>query len=310
MLVRRGIGALFVVCLLAACGTAEAEGEPRLDVPEPMAEVSQGSETASSADTAPMDAPSQGAGLVGDPSDRELEILAMADAESADDFLLALPGSSGLRADAAADLIADGGQSVGTPQRGRVRNAIPLPPRPHLYTRRHPSRSFGSTHTIRTIQTALTTLRSEKGVHTEVMIGDISLPSGGPISPHVSHQSGRDIDIRLLLVKGLDRKTVPVDASSVDWDATWTMVESFLETGAVNVLFLDFGRQAHLHAAALRAGVHPNVAQRWFQWPVPGGRGLIRHESGHRAHVHVRVGCGHDEPSCQQWQAAAGEAVR
>lgn len=297
---RSGTGAWLAACFLAACGVAEPGGERSVGTLEPKAELSPESATASSVDAAPADTPTPGAGLVGDPTDRELEILDMANAESTDDFLLALPGSSGLRADAAADLIPDGARSVGTPQRGKIRGAIPLPPRPHLYTRRHPGRSFGSTHTIRTIQTALSTLRSDKGVRTEVMIGDISLPSGGPISPHVSHQSGRDIDIRLLLVAGLDRKTVPVDASSVDWDATWTMVESFLETGAVSVLFLDFNRQSLLHAAALRAGVHPNLARRWFQWPQRGGPGMIRHEDGHRAHVHIRLGCGHDEPDCQR----------
>ena len=296
---RLGVGPWFAACLLAACGTAEADDGPYHASIGHQAASSP--ESASSTESRPNNASPGGAQLVGNPIDRELEILGMADAESADDFLLALPGSSGLRADAAADLIANGSQSVGTPQRGRIHNAIPLPPRPHLYTRRHPGRSFGSTHTIRTIQTAMLALRSEKGVRTEVMIGDISLPHGGPISPHVSHQSGRDIDIRLLLVDGLDRETVPVDASSVDWDATWTMVQSFLETGAVNVLFLDFHRQARLHAAALRAGVHPTLARRWFQWPTPGGPGLIRHEDGHRAHVHIRLGCGHDEPSCQQW---------
>ncbi len=253
---------------------------------------------ASSTD-APVETPSHGAGLVGNPVDRELEIMNMAQAESADDLLLQLPGSSGLRADPSADLIAEGGRSVGTPQRGRLHSAVQLPPQPHLYTRRLPGRSFGSTHTIRTIQTALSTLRSEKGVWKEVMIGDISLPSGGPISPHVSHQSGRDIDIRLMLAEGVDRDTVPVAPSSVDWDATWTMVQSFLETGAVHVLFLDFERQSRLHAAALRAGVHPTAADRWFEWPTRGGPGVIRHESGHRAHVHIRLRCGHDEPRCQ-----------
>ncbi|MGH1342655.1 MAG: penicillin-insensitive murein endopeptidase [Nannocystales bacterium] len=296
---RPGIAAWLMGCLLAACGTAEPEVALRVDAAQPAAELSLQPVAEAPTGVVSNEASPSGAGLVGDPSDRELEILDMADAESVDALLLDLPGSSGLRADAAADLIADGARSVGTPQRGKIRNAIPLPPRPHLYTRRHPGRSFGSTHTIRTIQTALTTLRADKGVQTEVMIGDISLPPGGPISPHVSHQSGRDIDIRLLLVPGLDRETVPVDAKSVDWDATWAMVHSFLETGAVKVLFLDFHRQGLLHAAALRAGVHPNVARRWFQWPQPGGPGLIRHEAGHRAHVHVRLGCGHNERSCR-----------
>lgn len=280
--------------LVCACSPQESAA--------PEAATSQASdldETESEVAQSQPDVPPPSAALVGDAADRELEILDMAHAESADDFLLNLPGSSGLQAAAAADLVPVGGLSVGTPQRGGLANAVQLPPRPHLYTRRHPERSYGSTHTIRTIQTALSSLRKDHGVSREVMVGDLSVKSGGPLSPHVSHQSGRDIDIRLLLADGISRKTVPVSASQVDWDATWRLVQSFLETGKVNVIFLDFNRQAHLHAAALRAGVHETVVRRWFQWPVRGGRGMIRHEDGHRAHVHVRLECGEAEPHCR-----------
>ncbi len=276
-------------CSPSESATAEAATGEASDIEQMESEVAE----------VLSDVPLPSAALVGDAADRELEILDMAHAEPADDFLLNLPGSSGLRAAAAADLIPAGGLSVGTPQRGALTNAVQLPPRPHLYTRRHPGRSYGSTHTIRTIQTALSSLRKEHGVSSEVMVGDLSALSGGPLSPHVSHQSGRDIDIRLLLAEGTSRETVPVSPSQVDWDATWRLVQSFLETGQVSVIFLDFNRQAHLHAAALRGGVHETVARRWFQWPVRGGRGMIRHEDGHRAHVHVRLQCGEAEPDCR-----------
>lgn len=237
------------------------------------------------------------AAFEGDAVDRELQILDASHAESLDDFLLGLPGSAGLSIDGAADTIPAGAQSVGTPQRGRVFQGIVLPPNPALYTRRHPSRSYGSTQTIRTIQTAMTTLRHTKGVTTEVLIGDLSLREGGPISPHVSHQSGRDIDIRLVLARGLERSTIPVQASQVDWDATWKLVHSFLETGRVTHVFLDHARQQHLFEAAIRAGVHPKVVDRWFQWPAYGA-GTIRHEDGHRAHVHIRLACATTDARC------------
>lgn len=274
--------------VLAGCSAADAEG---------IAPVTPPVLPRQSAPVGAIESP-PGAGFTGDAKARELEILDATFAEVDDDFLLSLPGSSGLFVDAAADLIPAGGRSVGTPQDGTLRQGIALPANPRLYTRRHPSRSYGSTQTVRTIQTALATLRRDKAVQTEVMIGDISLPGGGPISPHVSHQSGRDIDIRLPLARGWDRTTVPVDAAQVDWTATWKLVESFLETGTVTYVFLDFQRQAELRAAALASGVHRIVADRWFQWPHPGGAGMIRHEDGHRAHVHIRLRCGRDEAAC------------
>lgn len=286
---------LGVVCaaLLGACSPASERGE--------VIELAVASSDTAVEPEAPRaepepEAPPRAA-FEGDATDRELEILDATHAESPDDFLLSLPGSSGLSIDGAADLIPAGAQSVGTPQHGLVHQGIALPPNPALYTRRHPSRSYGSTQTIRTIQTALSSLRKDKGVRAEVLIGDLSLRGGGPISPHVSHQSGRDIDIRLILSPGLDRGTIPVGAHQVDWDATWKLVHSFLETGRVTYVFLDHARQQHLHAAALRSGVHRRVADRWFQWPGYGG-GTIRHEDGHRAHVHIRLACAAEDLRC------------
>jgi hypothetical protein len=240
-----------------------------------------------------------GAALEGDPAAQERAILSLDNADLPEDVLLALPGSEGIAvADDDASAIPEGGASIGTPQAGSLANGIQLPPRPHLYTRRDPARSFGSTHTIRTIQSALAAMRRERGHDAEVIIGDISLPRGGPFSPHVSHQAGRDVDIRLVLAAGQPRETLPSAPEVVDWDATWALVHSFLETGQVTHVFLGFERQGHLLEAARRAGVHDRVLDAWFQWPDPGGPGLIRHEDGHLAHVHVRLACGPAETRC------------
>jgi hypothetical protein len=75
-------------------------------------------------------------------------------------------------------------------------------------------------------------------------------------------------------------------------------VHSFLETGQVVYVFLDYDRQQYLYDAARRAGVDARVLDTWFQWPTPGAFGPIRHEDGHRAHVHVRLACGPDDHEC------------
>jgi murein endopeptidase len=150
------------------------------------------------------------------------------------------------------------------------------------------------------LQAALGRLRSEKGFDAEVIIGDISLPRGGSFAPHVSHTSGRDVDIRLILAPGLDRTTLPLAAEQVDWDATWELVHGFLETGQVTYVFLDFAQQGHLYRAGERAGMHPRVLDRWFQWPdATKDDAIVRHEPGHRAHLHVRLGCDGQGPRCK-----------
>lgn len=243
--------------------------------------------------------------LRGDPGLAEHEILAIGEADVGEDELLRLPGSQGFAIDPGhAVTIADGATSLGTPNHGTLAAGIQLPFDPTRYTRRDAKRSYATSQTLRTIQAAFTSLRRDRGVHAEVMIGDISLPRGGSFAPHVSHTSGRDIDIRLVLAGGLGRETIPFLAEQVDWDATWALVHSFLETGDVSYVFLDFQHQAHLHAAGLRAGVHAQVLEQWFAWPDGyDSASIIRHEPGHRAHMHVRLGCTGQGPRCEGGQA-------
>ncbi len=247
--------------------------------------------------------PAIAAELVGDPGADEHEILAVGDLEIGDDELLGLPGSQGLAimgTGATQASIPEGGASIGTPDAGSLGGGIQLPFDPRAYTRRDATRSFASTQTLRTIAAAFTALRRDRGIDDEVIIGDISLPRGGAFAPHASHRSGRDLDIRLILADGLDRTTLPFAPEQVDWDATWALVHSFLETGHVTYVFLEHGHQAHLHRAAARAGVHAEVLEHWFQWPDAfDATAIIRHEPGHRAHLHIRLSCEGQGPRCQ-----------
>jgi hypothetical protein len=231
----------------------------------------------------------------------ESQLIAVGEREIAEDELLGLPGSAGVTVGVpTGDAIADGATSIGTPDSGRLSAGLPLPFRPHLYTRRDATRSFATSQTLRTLEAAFTAFRRERGITSEVVIGDISAPGGGRFAPHVSHTSGRDIDIRLVLAPGVDRTTVPFAPADVDWDATWALVHSILEAGDVTYVFLDHDRQAYLRAAAERAGVHAALLDRWFETPgAYDPDAVIRHESGHRAHIHVRLGCMGQGPRCQ-----------
>jgi hypothetical protein len=289
-----------LLSIFAACG--KTERDPVDDAVPPVASRAEPqSRDALSAETVRALLAAPHTELVGDPGAAEREIIGIGEREITDDELLALPGSHGgaIPSDKKRVEIPDGATSVGAPESGTLEHGIELPHDPILYTRRDATRSYATTQTLRTIQTAFVALRTEQGVHAEVVIGDISLPKGGPFAPHVSHTSGRDIDIRLVLAAGVDRTTLPFAPENVDWDATWALVQSFLETGHVTYVFLDFDQQAHLRGAAARAGVHERVLDRWFQFPDAGRfEAIVRHEPGHRAHLHIRLDCNGQGPRC------------
>jgi murein endopeptidase/LysM repeat protein len=194
--------------------------------------------------------------------------------------------------------VSDGAQSVGSPSRGKIAGAIQLPENPRLYTRRNPTHSYGSTHTIELIQQALAAFRSETGFKREVLICDMSCKYGGRFLPHDSHQSGRDVDIQLPCRPEVKEGTVPWDMSQVDWQAAWGLVKALIETDQVQYIFLSRDRQVRLYRAAQEAGESPAFLEKAIQYPRTDRVGIVRHDPGHVKHMHVRFQCGKDENRC------------
>ncbi|MBK6919984.1 MAG: penicillin-insensitive murein endopeptidase [Deltaproteobacteria bacterium] len=189
-------------------------------------------------------------------------------------------------------------RSVGLPQRGRLEHGASLPASP-LWTLAHPSRAFGSSHTLAVLRDAFTTLRNDTGYRGEVTIGALSRPHGGRFAPHRSHQSGRDIDIRLPLVAGLGDDVRHPGVDDIDWYATWAIVDAFLRTGEVEAVFLELGRHERLYTAARILGVPRERLQEIIRWANWSGHVIVKHSEGHDTHIHVRIRCGDDEPRCR-----------
>lgn len=196
--------------------------------------------------------------------------------------------------------VTPGGRSVGRPNRGRLQGGVLLPPS-DLYTGKDKTSGlWGSSHTIEQIQRAFAIFRHDSGFTGEVIIGAISRRRGGRFVPHLSHQSGRDIDIRLPLWPGIDDPTGSPD--EIDWYATWELVQAFIETGEVGTIFLDVHRHRNLYEAARAMGETPESLTDVIPWPrfARDSRPVIRHSPGHDTHIHVRIKCGPDEPRCKR----------
>lgn len=194
--------------------------------------------------------------------------------------------------------IRSGSISVGKPADGKIVNAIALPENKQLYTVRKPDESYGSSHTLDNLQLAIARWRRDTGYTGALQIGAISKQGGGKLKPHSSHRSGRDVDIRLpLLQKGGSAEKI----SDIDWDALWGLVMAFVDTGQVQTIYLTTDRQKHLLAAAKRAGATQATIEQVLQYPEKSGHnnGIVRNQSGHTAHIHVRFSCAPNETRCE-----------
>jgi murein endopeptidase len=166
---------------------------------------------------------------------------------------------------------------------------------------RHHAR-WGTAGTVAQVQDAAAQVARYHGGDRPVVVGALSRPGGGRLRGHRSHQSGRDVDLGLISSEGPLRQFVPMHAGNLDVAASWTLLGALLERGEVIYVFLDYDLQALFYRYLEDEGVDEATLTRIFQYPAgrAARRGVIRHASGHRDHVHVRFRCRpSDGPTCQ-----------
>jgi hypothetical protein len=177
------------------------------------------------------------------------------------------------------------------PQPGRLVNARKLPNH-DAYTIKRAHNVYGTARTIKLIGKVVDGYRRRAPGGPKLRIGDISKDGGGPMSGHLSHQEGRDVDIGLILQGELADHLhfSGASADNIDLTRTWTLIEEFIATGEVRFIFLDYEMQRVLYEHAKQIGVPKTTLDEYFQYPRGVGRnhGIIRHWRGHRNHIHVR----------------------
>ncbi len=175
--------------------------------------------------------------------------------------------------------------------KGKLSTGIQLPPGRH-YVVKHPSLSWGTSNTVRTIQQAIASYAGKAKGGPKIHVGDISKKGGGKFPPHLSHQDGRDVDIGYVL-KGKDKDVIKfrrAGSKNLDVGRTWKLLKSFLDTGQVRYIFMDYRLQKLVYEYARDHGMSEDALDELFQYPRGRGRtaGQIRHWRGHVNHFHIR----------------------
>ncbi len=174
---------------------------------------------------------------------------------------------------------------------GRISAGRKLP-ESEAYEIKRPHHAWGTKRTIKRIGLAIETYQRKAKGGPKLRIGDISREQGGKLDGHLSHQDGVDVDVGVVLRgKAASRKHFSgANADTLDVERTWLLVESFLATGEVRYIFLDYAVQKQLYEWAKDHGVAENELDEIFQYPRGSGRnhGIVRHWRGHKNHIHVR----------------------
>ena len=177
--------------------------------------------------------------------------------------------------------------------RGTLKIGVQLEPGKAYFIKR-PHLSYGTSHSVKAIKAALSRYKQSKAGKggPQVHVGDISARGGGPLTGHMSHQKGVDVDIGLVL-KGSDANETRFrtgNNGNLDVARTWALIKAFVDNADVRAVFLDYNLQKLLYEHARKQKVSESTLDALFQYPRGKGRGfgIIRHWKGHRDHFHVR----------------------
>jgi murein endopeptidase len=197
------------------------------------------------------------------------------DGKSQDEIVKALRGDVGSL----------GSMTFGTATRGALLNAVRMPD-DERWTLINPLRAWGTAETVKYLVTAIAAVTDEFPGSPRLFIGDISRPSGGNLPPHLSHQSGRDVDV------GYFYKTSPAwymraTARNLDRPRTWALIRTLIARTDVRYIFIDRRVQRLLRQYAEQIGED----SAWLESVFHGSGNeppIILHEPGHDTHFHVR----------------------
>lgn len=188
--------------------------------------------------------------------------------------------------------------SVGPANSGVLFNAVRMPKGKH-WVLMEPGLAWGTQETIDYLKTAIEAVHAEHDAAHKLYIGHISAKKGGYLSPHKSHQSGRDVDISYFYKKKKKLRWYRrVNAKNLDRERTWSFVRALLTKTDVEYIFINTSVQKLLKEHALKIGEDADWLDSVFQYRGKRGRKkkrkkavsfpIIRHAPGHDTHIHVR----------------------
>lgn len=185
-------------------------------------------------------------------------------------------------------------RSIGAPNRGRLDHGVPLPEGPHWQFRDYRAHAFGSRPMVEALVRAFERYGERFPEGPTIRLGDLSSRRGGKLFPHVSHRTGRDIDIGFVLHEEHqnDRWWQRANEDSFDVEKNWVLVKALIDTGRVQQIFMS-SRLQRLLLERARTEMSPEELARVFRLanPDPSAPSIIRHWKGHADHMHVRFEC-------------------
>jgi penicillin-insensitive murein endopeptidase len=184
------------------------------------------------------------------------------------------------------DLASLGPASVGPASAGALVNGVQMPQGEH-WSVRDPGRAWGTQETVDALVHCIERVNQRYPGAPPLSIGHLSAKNGGHLSPHKSHQSGRDADIGYYYKAG-SRPFIHATEDNLDLPRTWALIKAAIKETTVEMILVDRAVQKVLADYASQNGEDPAFVDEVFQIRGKNARAPIRHIKGHDNHIHFR----------------------
>ncbi len=180
-----------------------------------------------------------------------------------------------------------GSISLGRASAGALVNGVQMPRGDH-WELIAPSCAWGTKETVDSLTHVIDKVNEQYPGSQPVQIGHLSAKDGGHLSPHVSHQAGRDVDVGYYYRTINPHGFANANDGNLDYPRTWALVRSALKDTDVEWIFIDTAIQRGLAQYAVSIGEDAAWLDDVFQVRGKNGRSIIRHAKGHGTHLHIR----------------------
>lgn len=180
-----------------------------------------------------------------------------------------------------------GSLSVGSPNAGALYNGVQMPKGEH-WQLVDPGNAWGTRETVDLLSHGINKVSEQFPSAQPVFIGHISGKHGGHLSPHKSHQSGRDVDVGYYYRTASPRWFARATADNLDVEKTWALLKSVIQGGDVEMIFIDTSIQRLLADYAAKHGEDDAFLDAVFQVRGHQARTIVRYAKGHATHLHIR----------------------
>ena len=194
--------------------------------------------------------------------------------------------------------------SLGAPNAGALVNGVQMP-KSDKWLVNDPSCAWGTQETVDAIARSIEKVAADHPGAPALAIGHISSRKGGHLSPHRSHQSGRDVDLGYYH-NPPKTSFVRATEANLDLERTFALVKTIVSETDVDLVLIDTSVQRLLVAHALRKGEDEAWLDQVFQVRGKHPRPVVRHARGHGNHLHVRF----VSPVAQELGRRAGSFLR